>query len=688
MAQPISIPLQDGRSYTISDPEEIAKFNAYTPAQQESVRQQIIEQYSARPAEVAPDVGQAEDIGRAVLAGGIRGVAGVPGMGGDIELLGEAVGRYFGYEPTPGTLLPTTEQVLGVLPGGVQRAAAYEPATAPGRIAKIAAEFAAPTSPASKAQMAFQTTAGLLAGGVTEAAGEGAGAVAGLAPTAVQLLARRRTPAERIAADILPTPEQVEAGKEMQRLAGEMGAKLLPGEAIPSPQMRAATQEIMAAPEAFDIVTEAVGERAPTMLQAAREQAGLLGPQTNVPLALSREVGDAAQKVYEMAANKRTNASKAAGYGRIAQATVPSDDIAALIKRIEQKAKEQPTGSPIAKQLMQLSASLKTKKTKTVVNPKTGKPRKVTKIVPQDNLGALEGARIDFQERMSLPDFSEKAISKRARGVVGPFISELDEILIENPDLAAGREAYKNITQQVIEPLEDTGLAALRKKNMKPDAIVRSILDPNKSSPETINKIGDEVSKVNKDAFPKLARFYLESAIDATLASTDELPSFNKLAQRLRKTDKAAANLNAFIGQAAKAQGKDPKAVTEGFNRLLDVFEVAIDLPGAPTRDYVKKAGRINFLSRIADFEFLAPQRGIIRGAEDLRRPGQIRALANALVDDDALSALEKMAKTDPRKRAFQDAFSSVMAVARLGRIQDDSNQGLLSSPDYMTVSP
>jgi hypothetical protein len=81
-----------------------------------------------------PTVGVGEDIGRAVLAKGVRGAAALPGMFGDIPSL-------FGaekYRP------PTTEeyiQKLSSISPEVEKALAYKPVTAPGRYAGSVAEF-------------------------------------------------------------------------------------------------------------------------------------------------------------------------------------------------------------------------------------------------------------------------------------------------------------------------------------------------------------------------------------------------------------------------------------------------------------------------------------------------------------------------------------------------------------------
>lgn len=112
----------------------------------------------------APTVGTAEDVGRSVLAKGVRGVASIPGMFGDIPAL-------FGaekYRP------PTTEeyvQKLGGISPGVKAALDYQPQTTAGRYAGSVAEFApGALIPGGQARLATRAISGVGAGVGSQAA--------------------------------------------------------------------------------------------------------------------------------------------------------------------------------------------------------------------------------------------------------------------------------------------------------------------------------------------------------------------------------------------------------------------------------------------------------------------------------------------------------------------------------------
>lgn len=106
-------------------------------------------------------VSAAEDVTRSAVAGGVRGVADIPGVVGNVAHAATGAGDWIahhvinpaqvGLPPPPdwvrgivggANALPGTDQIIGALPGPVQDAANYKPQTEAGRLTEAGVEMA------------------------------------------------------------------------------------------------------------------------------------------------------------------------------------------------------------------------------------------------------------------------------------------------------------------------------------------------------------------------------------------------------------------------------------------------------------------------------------------------------------------------------------------------------------------
>lgn len=273
--------------------------------------------------QAAPEIGTAEDVGRSVLAKGVRGVAAIPGMFGDIPAL-------FGveqYRP------PTTEeyvQKLGGLGSGVKAALDYQPQTAAGRYAGSVAEFAPGMFiPGGQARLATRGLSAVgagvgsqavedviresgspLAGTPYEAVGKAAGAIAGglAAPSAAGKVANVFKSPETIAAERLAAARASDIATGSARVTPAEGAAI---EVSPIAGGGAKTQQLVKA--ASTRASEpAIGAYREALADVAQAAPG------KVDETLSSIFGRVPQPFVEMdEISRRVKEVNSANYGRV-----------------------------------------------------------------------------------------------------------------------------------------------------------------------------------------------------------------------------------------------------------------------------------------------------------------------------------------------------------------------------------
>ena len=605
----------------------------------------------------------------------------------DLEILGSPVGALVDKPPVkPTQVLPTYSDVISgaasMLPEQLKPALTYEPKTAPGRIAGIAGEFTGgalfPGSLTKNvlANVLPYTAVGATAGTIEEVA-PGYGGPAGMALTVPVALAQaRKGRATKILKDIKSAKPEALA---LQTAGKEAGVPLSAAETLGSEQVKTLAEQAAKQPSAARILDPMIEARA-TQVPAA--QAGLLSdisPATTDPRAVAREAQTAAAAEMSAVKQQRTEATSPL-YTAAGKKMVKDDAIQSLIADAKAAKKTVSPGGPTAKAIdtfiSRLSVPTKAKKPAGLKSVKTESSVSQPKRKPVVEVNRLESARKEWRDKLQdkLSE-NELSTSSEARGVIGELNNKLDEILAGKSgkggveELKLARATHEQITNDVVNVVGDSGVAAMAKANIKPGKAADIISPSSKENrPTTISKVADSLNKQDETVFPKLARYWLENTVFKTPRDANIGVVFEKAA---RGEGIQAQNFDAMIAGVAKAKGQDAKSVVTAVNKVMDVLKAtgetkALRTPPGVTESVKAEGG---LLSR-------GPL-GIIDTISDkMRSMGAkkfYKQFAEAMVSDDSIKALEKLARTNATRDQYAAFLNTMIVPAR------DTTGGLLA---------
>lgn len=636
----------------------------------------------AAPAE--QDMSTTADIAASIGSGLARGVVGLPGAFGDIEALGRMGLRAAGAGVSADPFMPTSREVISgaaqMLPEAVSPALTYQPQTAAGRIARTAGEFAggallpAGGIAGATGRQLLGTTArgagamggiGAATGAVEEVAGPGVAALFSVPATlGYGALSSIRGPMSQIVRETMPGQMDVAGARQLQQASQEMGVPLLGPEAMTGPRLRQLAGDVAATPEGGAIIQEAVRQRAqavPGLLTGAAEE---ISPAAATSLATARQAAEAAEGALLSARKQRTRAVEPF-YTAAAPESVPSDDVLAIVEAAKNAKKLVGRGGKTLRDIDDFINRI------SIPTKKRGQRKAVT------NVAQLNSTFREVRDNLRRPSTDEKSITAEAAGVIGPLNRQLDEVLMQNPDIAAGRAVYQEMTSNLIEVLEDTGLSALRSAKTTPQKVVDVIASPEMASPQSIARLAKELNKQDATVFPKIARQWIDNAADQaqkiTVGAGEAPISMGaKFAQAVRGTPKARSNLNAILNGVAQAQGKtadETAALVNGFNKMLDVLERTATIPGvgSPTaqRAALREAARQRTAADVLDVRRISLLGAIPERMRDAAMMSRYKNIAQAMTQPDSVDALINLAKVDVNSTRARNIVNSLIAVPR-----------------------
>lgn len=634
------------------------------------------------------------DVGYSAQSGLFTGLSSIPGVFGDVETLARQAGRALNYDIDPDSVFPTTKEYTEMaIPKAL--GATYVPETTTGRMVKapvefgtamlgggpfvrggkeiakalgrdVATELPSVAGPSvgrqilESAPLRIGAPAGLTAAGLTEATdSEAVGGVAGGAQAIAQSLIQSRTrpaAAARMMREALEGAD-IPTGKAMEAQARRVGVPLTAAETLDAPQLRGLAEDVARSQAGRAILEPRLAGRQQEIVEATRRGLLEVDEAPVRPTSMAREAQETASEAVKRLEKQRTEISQAAGYGRLAEGSVPKEDVIELLKSAEEVLKLAPKGtkSTNRKAANTFKDMLRRFETKKVKDPKTGKMKSQRVMVTTENAETLEQVRREMQKMVN----ADSGIS----GTIGPLVTDLKRILEGVPQYAAGKKAFKDFSNTVMKDFTDTGIRSLAQQGVNAKTVANLVSDPGLVSPTDIQKISDAMNDVDPTVFPKIVKFLMQSEIDKAVSKAK--PG-EKAVKALRGTELGKENLNAVLRGVAKAKGKDSEQLVTGINNMLDVLGRTTEVPKFAS---MKPAGPdvpgtvAGAVKRVAGAEITRPA-GLL--SDVIEKPSEVayRSIAKALASDDSIDAVIRLANMNPSSQLAKNLVGSLMGVS------------------------
>ena len=570
----------------------------------------------------------------------------------DLEILGSPVGAMVDKPPVkPTQVLPTYSDVISgaasMLPEQLKPALTYKPKTAPGRIAGLAGEFTGGALfPGSLTRSVLKnvlpyTAVGGAAGTVEEVA-PGYGGPAGLALTVPVALAQaKRGKASQMLKAIDTAGSEAKA---LQAASRRAGVPLTAAETISDPKIASFAEEASKQPVAAETMRPFVEARA-DKVPAAIER-GLLEVDQPIksPLEVSRKSAEAAQKAIESARGNRTEA----------------------VTKLYDVAKTQSVEPSAIQQIVAKAEELK-------VNRSPAVQKEIDDYVKQlfdkdgnpiTNLGALDDIYATTRDASKIVVTDKtKAGAIKASSTISKLNGELRTVTNNASDeLAAARNIFETKSEELKSLVGDSGIDSISKSGSNPSAIV-SAISGSKARASTIESVANQLNKQDKTVFPKVARYYFEEASSQAIRGEPAKGGF-RFAKSVRGSPLKQERFDAIIAGVAKAKGKNVKNSVTAANKLMDILEATGQAKGLLTPSGAVSAPGTKFGGIIER---------IISKFERATDAKFYNKFAEAMVSDDSINALEKLARTDATRDQYAAFLNTLIASTR------DTTGGLLA---------
>lgn len=613
------------------------------------------------------------DVVKSAAAAIPKGVAGAYGLPGDLvdaltsfgEFGAAKIGGLFGIPEErfygmgkPEVPLPTSDR----LRSAVSQVVPYQPKTETGRrVGGVVESLSGAMSLGGKAQ----AIPGLLSGVGAETGGilsgdnqwvRAAGAL-GFPLAGAGVSAYRATPGQMVRESTGGmTPEQFALAKARIEQARQQGISLTAPEALPPSGIQQLASDVAASQSGGRVINQFMEQR-PAQIQQAVES-NLLNRVggAGTPDANMARARDAATNVISGAEKARSAAVKP--MYEAAKADVIADPArAAIVQSIDDAL---PNLSPESR-----AAAIKFKQT--------------LRATP-DNAAALDDLYKTTRNRIDLPSIGATPEQKTAAGVLGPFNSQLGSALESgSPNIAAGRQAYRDITENVVNPLTAGPVGRVAGKQGfepgSPESLnpISAISNERVARPESIRELYTHLNKQDPQAFPGMVRTWLENAFDAaqqTVQAGKNRMSGANFAKAVYGTPQQEANFLETMRGVAVANGKNPDDFAKGAKNLMDVLQLTGKVPGigSPTggRIAANEMAASSGAASVAESISAAPLSSVARKLRQWSMQGNYKQLAEVMTSPDSIDKIIAMGKYKPSTTTAQ-----YFAAGALGLINE-----------------
>lgn len=295
----------------------------------------------------------------------------------------------------------------------------------------------------------------------------------------------------------------------------------------------------------------------------------------------------------------------------------------------------------------------------------------------------LESVYKDIRNKTQL-GLNPSPEERTTAGVLGGHVKDLDKLITEvSPTIKAGREVYKQLSDEVVNPLVKGPvgkLAGRGAENTKEAVRSRTLSELNSkdATPERIATIADVLGQVDKKAFPNLVRAHIEDVLDKSLKTQrgGGLPASGvRFRDALEGTPQQRTNLRTMVQKVAETQGLDPTKTYEGFGRFLDVLDATGRLASVPAGKRAADTAEVAAQhAATAVLDLKAPgARTVINMVRDFARRNTYKKLADVMTSPETLRDMADLANY---KGGDPKLVQGVAAILRAAGRPASASQG------------
>jgi hypothetical protein len=585
--------------------------------------------------------------------------------------------------------LGRTTEYLGLLGKGIRQQPQvkelieYEPPTLGGRQAQAIGEFTLPTMGLGLARaLKVGIPTGIVQQGLEEVGANPVVSTLGtLATGGIASYITDPNRAVKLAAEALKgvPQEKIDLAKTVEAYAETQGVKLTAPELIQSDILSKLGESVYNSPEGGRIMYEYIKNR-PQEIQKMAENLfdNYIAKNPSSLRKVYKDANISAEKAYNEASTERTLKSQQAGYSVADNEFIDESQILNLINNIDNVLKRSGKGTPKNKlkelQNRFIKKKIKPKDETANILDQYGKPLGMkiseTKIIPETNINNLSEILKETRESIAKSKAGKanprEALKNSEITKIAPALNELDEILKTNVNYLSGTKKYQELTNTIVNPALEAVEPFLIGKGVTPAKIKNQIFGIANVKPNDIRETYTRINKIDKQAFPELARAYFDQIIDQTIYKTTEAgrPSFGAgfdLYKALSGTKNLNKNFNAVLSGVAEARGLNKNEVLRGFDKFNEILKrtatlTNIDNPQKPPDAIVftKEAAQIGAFMWTVKFASRFSKRVQEKTSKNL---------AEIFVNKNSVEELEKLAKINIEKGEALKRVINILAI-------------------------
>ena len=472
--------------------------------------------------------------------------------------------------------------------------------------------------------------------------------------------------------------EKIDLAKTVEAYAESQGVKLTAPELIQSDILTKLGEAVYNSPEGGRIMYEYIKNR-PQEVQKIAENLfdNYIAKNPESLRKVYKDANISAEKAFDEAKTERTLKSQQAGYSVANNEFIDESQILNLINNIDNVLAGSVKGTPKNK-----LKQLKNRLIKKTITPKDetvnildqyGKPLGMkateTKIIPESGVNNLSEILRETREIIARSKAGKanpkEALNNSEIKKIAPALNELDKILKTNTNYLSGTEKYKELTNTIVNPTMESIEPFLIGKGVTPSKVKNQIFGIANVTPKDIRETYTRINKIDKQAYPNLARAYFDQIIDQTIYKTTEFgrPSFGAgfdLYKAFAGTKNLDKNFNAVLSGVAEARGLNKNEVLRGFNKFNEILKrtatlANVDNPKKPPDAIVftKEAAQVGAFMWTVKFANRFSKRVQEKTS---------RQLAEIFVNKNSVEELEKLARIDISKGEGLKSVINILA--------------------------